>query len=494
MTSIEPTLLDYYCETNRLFLGGFVAAPKAEIDRRDTPMLEVVRARFRRLELGGYSVLVAPDTPVLEVSTAGVGILAIGDIFDNEGDDPRDRLRAVAGAEDMLRAIAEMDLGGRHAILIVKGDDLTVFNDPFGSRSVHYFTDGRRAVASHAALLAELYNTPRCVEVEHYTTSPQYETRIVKYLPGNLSMFDGMRRLVPNHVYNTRSGAMTRFWPHEQRSEAADEEVFRQRFDAALDALRVHVADRYSPVVSLTGGIDTRVILTNFHLNDQPFTGVTWVDVNFKGAERETIDRLAALTGQPSHNLVRPTDDASEILQLAGAFNAGGLPLTGVRAKLMKRLDDQMASTPPPVFIMGYGGEILRGFYRTKSRETRTEVTPQSMLDMFGVSTKKAPSDREISGFVMRSFREFSEDGDFNAQALRGYDANDVFYWEHRMGMWATLTLETIDPAMHCLEGVNSRRLYEAALSLPLSHRMSKELLRRYIDARCSEMAAIPVV
>lgn len=113
---------------------------------------------------------------------------------------------------------------------------------------------------------------------------------------------------------------------------------------------------------------------------------------------------------------------------------------------------------------------------------------------MFGVRGQNGQSDRAMSGFIARNFRDFYRDGSYAPKHRRGYHPADLFYWEHRMGMGAALTVETIDPAMHCLVGINSRRLDEAGLNLPNRLRLSKEVIRRYIMARAPEIGEIPVV
>lgn len=487
-------ILDWYLETDRLFTGGFVCAPSDRIDSGGSALFDVVRRRFSRHRIGGVTVLVAPDTPVLALETETGAVLAIGDIFDNDGaTTPEAALRALTVAPDLAAALADSDLGGRHAVFIARGDSLRLFHDPFGSRSVHFLPGRPGYAASHAALLADLCDCGFDAEVTTFMASAQYRTRVVKYLPGNLTVFDGMRRLVPNHLLDLGSATMTRFWPAAPRTEGT-EAALHARFDLALAALRRHVSGRFRPVIALTGGVDTRALLSEFHETREPFVSVTWLDVNFKGKERGTVNALAEITGNPHHKILRRSGEDTERLRAACGFNAGLLRGTGIRGGLMVQLADVLDPSLPPVFIMGYGGEILRGFYHLTRRDEGLPMTAQTMLDLYGVGSRKAPATAEISGFVMRAFREFQEQVGYDKEAPMGYDTSDLFYWEHRMGMWAALTLETIDPAMHCLVGMNSRKLFAAALSLPNGQRLSKAVIHRYIEARSPALGAVPVI
>ena len=63
-----------------------------------------------------------------------------------------------------------------------------------------------------------------------------------------------------------------------------------------------------------------------------------------------------------------------------------------------------------------------------------------------------------------------------------GYEPSDLFYWEHRMGMWGACMLNEMDPAMPSLVGFGPRRLYAAAFGLPDTERFGKELQARLLE------------
>ena len=490
-------MLEAYREGAPLFRGGFLAAPKSALEQAKGPLLEIVSDRFSQREIRDWKLLVSPDTPVLHRTADGTDVFAIGDIFDNDGGTALDRLDEIALSNDLAGTIAHMDLGGRHAVLVFRGNDVLAFNDPFGSRSVVFSSEGKAGLSSHADLLAMLYKMRPADDVTIYMASPQYLTRIVRYLPGNRTAYEGIRRLLPNHLRSTAHNRMIRFWPCEDRVEGTEEQLW-DRFDNALDALRTHVAARYKPIIAITGGVDTRSIMSNFHRHGTPFVGVTWVNFNFKGVERKTVDRIVELSGQPHFDVAMPPRGKAGALLDLGNYNSGRIQMSGARgvmmARCLKRIEEVQTLSNPPCFVMGYGGEIIRGFYQVKRRDESRPFNAETMLQMFGVKGQNGEVDRHVSGFIARTFREFYRDGNFAPKYHRGYHPADLFYWEHRMGMWAALTMETIDPAMHCLVGINSRRLYEAGLNLPTRLRLSKEVIRRYILARAPEIGKITVV
>jgi hypothetical protein len=73
-----------------------------------------------------------------------------------------------------------------------------------------------------------------------------------------------------------------------------------------------------------------------------------------------------------------------------------------------------------------------------------------------------------------------------------GFDLNDVFYWEHRMGMWGAAMHNEMDPVMLSMTGFNSREVYEAGFGMDSGKRLTKTLLLEVIRRYDEPMAEIP--
>lgn len=476
----------------RLFRDGFLMVRNDSMPREESPLIAAIRARFKRRCLGSFTIFIADSAPYFTVHLGDLTFLVIGQIYDNDGDSPEEKIRQLAKG-DLTKNLASIDLGGRYALLVINGNDFLVANDPFASRAVHYFKGSCVAVASHAALLAEYFNVPRDPEVNKFRSKPQFKKRTVSYLPGNITAYRSIRRLPANHFYSSKSKNIERYWPHLPRAETTEEEVF-EIFERALRALHDHVKRCYTPVVSITGGVDSRSIVTAFHEYASSFIGITWTDVHFNTDEYPVVRNIVDVVGCRHFNVEK--DCVDNTIRDIGAYNAG-MAVSGLRAKLLEgtriKISEQSQDGLPPLFIIGYGGEILRGFYRRKSRDPEQVFDIQAMLDLYSVGPKKSDASDGYTKFATRAFSEFFKDARFDQKALKGFDGNDIFYWEHRMSMWAALTMDTIDVSMPCLVGINSRRLYEAALSLPASKRMSGNLVYRYIKSRSPSLASIPV-
>lgn len=478
---------------DRLFKFGFFIAKSCDNPDFSDPTISNILDRFENHRIGSYTILIEKSCPYFLTEINGTTFAIIGEFFDNDGDDPKERIRELAKG-DIVENLSAMDLGGRYALLMISGDDLLVANDPFGSRAVHFIEGGRVAVSSHEALLAQFYGLPRNSEVLQFRASSQFKERTVSYLPGNICQHSDIRRLPSNHLYNSKSSCIERYWPRLPPQKTTEEDVF-SAFERALTALRSHVAERYTPVLSITGGVDSRSIVSTFHESGTRFIGVTWVDVNFNLAEQPVIDQITSLTGCFHFNIGKD-NYPEKVFQETGALNAGG-SVSGLRAKLMEgvrlHIASQQDENTNPLFVIGYGGEILRGFYRKKHRHPDKVFDAHSMAGLYGIPSTQSANDQVYIAYVNRAFGQFFRDAQFDSGSLKGFDPHDIFYWEHRMAMWAALTMDTIDVAMPCLVGINSRRLYEAALSLPVEARLAGNLIQRYTQSRSPALGRIPV-
>jgi len=95
----------------------------------------------------------------------------------------------------------------------------------------------------------------------------------------------------------------------------------------------------------------------------------------------------------------------------------------------------------------------------------------------------------------LAAFEGFMARANYDERLMRfDFDLNDVFYWEHRMGMWGAAMHNEMDPVMLSMTGFNSREVYEAAFGMDPRKRLTKKLLLEVIRRYDKRMAEIPYV
>ncbi|WP_157772737.1 hypothetical protein [Pseudoponticoccus marisrubri] len=486
----EPTVPDLANFTT-LFHGGFILSAVDVFNAHSSPVISRIEETFARHDIDGFALCVHPDAAVTTFSREDRHAIAVGDIFDNHGGSVRDVLGDLLETRALPATLGRTDLGGRHAVILVEDGHFTVFNDPFGSRSVHYHLGEERAVSSHAVLLAELLGAKRGEQVGPYMQSEDYSRQKVRYLPGNITSWAKIRRLPPNHLFSSRFNATARYWPVEHWSESSEDVLFGH-LDRAFDMLTTYLRGRYDPVLGITGGSDTRTVAAGFLARKCTFTGVTWQNFNFVDRERKVVEKICA-THDIDHVYAKldKNDVALEALEVNAHYAGGEFLAKAPRARAMQDAFSKMApASLPKAFIIGYGGEIIRAFYAKKGRHHKAALSAGEMSQLY----RYTDFSKENANFVRARFQDFRETAHMDKKSLRGFPPHDIFYWEHRMGMWGAATLDTFDPVMPALVGINSRKVFETALRLPEKRRLNKDLQMRYIAMQVPDLAAIPLI
>jgi hypothetical protein len=218
---------------------------------------------------------------------------------------------------------------------------------------------------------------------------------------------------------------------------------------------------------------------------------VTWTDYNFPKRDLPVTKAVAACLngkhvflrgGKPRHEeeLVRVSQ--------AAALNTGHFRGNSLLAANMRRKFPEKNS----VFVRGYGGEILRGFYNSHRRPIEA-VTVSELVRAYNSSLKGAPSTRYLN-LVSEAVEQFMLRAGYEGLDQTGFDINDIYYWEQRMGMWGSAMQNQMDSAMLSMVGFNSRALYESAFGLRPQERFTKDLQMDLTRRYDPQLSTIPVI
>jgi hypothetical protein len=457
-------------ETDRLsYRRGFLLT-------RGAPGHDVAELRdWHQRRLGRHRLLTHPDTLVATRRARGTHVALLGIAFDPESPHltPDEVLDAVLRAlpdESAFHALLDR-LAGRFRLLVATSGTVRVWHDAMGSASVFY-REGGGSCASHADLLARVHRLPLRDVVIPYITTPNYRRRDVKYLPGLISPYEEVLQLTPNTRLDVGSGSVTRYWPREPLRPTTPAEAGAALEQHLRGIAAWFVANGRSPVLGLTGGSDSRGLLVACaDLEPTLFTYARSEDgTDLSTPDVATATALAQIVGRPLHTLGVPTkvslNDVSSPLDAAYRRGAGGV--RGIGAAWLGPAAEQLPLEEDPVFVRGFGGEVLRGFYQTH-RTASSHVSANQLARTYDVNAGSAPT--------RAAFEHFIHTTDAKAPVELGYDPNDVLYWEHRMGVWGSAAMSENDLVFTSTIGYSSRNLYEAFLGLDFETRHSRTVV-----------------
>lgn len=411
-------------------------------------------------EIGGWWIYAHPETPMAVYPLGGTGraVVVLGDLFVAHGSETVEENVTRYGENDL--SVLD-DLSGRFALLAVDGVALRMVQDPIGAQTV-FSSDEHRSAASHASLLAEYWGLSRSRSMHALMQMPEQKAKTTRFLPGDRSLYDGVRLLPPNVELDLRSGATARYWPHSPLAQTDRDDVLAV-WDEYFENYARHLSGYGGVVLGLTGGVDSRGMIAALRSKGLTMRYESWAAM--KEEESSRIPAMVEHLGGAHRWIdIRERIDTPEgqALAEAGRRAAGytrGLPT-------MPALAAQNASARD-VFVYGHGGGVTAGSYSRRAKG----FLPEAALDRayyLNAGPQRKTASPEYKKVNRRAFQEFLERAGYDTD-LHGVDPGLLLYWEHRMANWAALQIAVHAVGMNAHAGINSRRMYAAFWGLPES-------------------------
>lgn len=403
-------------------------------------------------------------------------VIFLGDAFVCHGQNTLES-EAFRLLENDLSALDR--LSGRFLVLIETNDNVLIANDAFGARSIYYCRKHNVSyVASHAALLAVITNSSINKKSYNITQSPEYSARGTKYMPGDVTVFNDVKFLPPNNCLALKTGEVRRYWPISNKKDTS-KECFLSVVDEYFKNFASFLNRRkFIPILGITGGVDARAVIAGVNNYSNNMELVTWEGGRLPENEIDVVKKMVKHLNLPHRYIVpnpKPQNIHDDEILLATEIATGFC-----RGKSRLSLAMKEVSGENKVFIRGYGGEIVRGFYNRHIKGKGGSFDEDDYLGEFSRLYKtlrlKEPS-RKFMEFVVEANNSFVENASYCKGFCYDYDPLDLFYWEHRMGGWGANMHNEMDPVMYSMTGLNSRVVYDSAFGLSQSYRLGTEIM-----------------
>jgi hypothetical protein len=465
-----------------LYRFGFFCGAAGELPSGDR--WEELRLAWRHTQVGELVILSHPEAPLELISGSAV---LIGHAFAAEGNRSVVELLEAAvsvGFDSALHKALDL-LSGRFALITTQWGG-RVYHDAVGSRTVFYRLDEPLCVASHAGLIADLLGVALDPLAEAIRREPEYRSRSVAYLPGDLSVYDGVRALVPNNYYEISSGRTVRYWPRAAREKTTIEQ-FSSCVDAYFSSFASYLRDnRLTPVLGVTPGIDSRAIIAAFRHYRVPMKYVTWKGYALPKREWPVVERMAAYLGRHRY-LPEKAQENGETFHRIIALTEKNVGYSGERPDVPANMYQAFGGWRELVFIRGHGGGLVRGEPYNLIKTPMAEMSVAEFVRIYNSSIRlkpPAPPSERYNKLASEAVEQFMARANYEGLKEFGYDPNDLYPWESRLGMWSGSLQNEMDAAMLAMTGFNSRHLFESAFGLELGERRAEstllDLVRRY--------------
>lgn len=424
---------------------------------------------------------------VCHTTRGGLDLLLIGFIIDP--------LNPQASDQDLIEELMDLlnderdfykrcsALGGRWILIYSGNHGHRLVGDAIGLRQVFY-TDRQFCdelwLASQPRLLADLKGfriDDKAAElIDSYTFRSYTEFR----WPGSGSPYTEVRHLLPNHYLDLTSGQCHRFWPDAPIPTVAMEEA-AEKVSRMLKGFMMGAAERFDLAVSLTAGLDSRVVFSaTKEICDQiSVLTVRQIDKPDQHADVVTAGQILSMVGQP-HDVIKSSlivdDDFVQSFK-----NNTALPhyiyVCDAQAILRRYQRKKVVAT-------GSVSEIGRLSFRAQlGKPESEEITPDDLAKL--QKMEKQP-------YAVNAFRDWLTDlgNPYNIPLL------DIFEWEQGHGNWLAMTQLEFDIAWQDLYApFNCRDLLVTLLGVDAKFRCKPnfELYRRIIQILWPELLDVPI-
>lgn len=350
-------------------------------------------------------------------------------------DDEASSLLAAGAAGDLATVLPPFAAFRR-----VGADEAVAVTDALGFRHLYHARwSGAAAFSTSARALAQLAGRG----VDHDALAVQ---SLLGWQVGQWTVYDGVLKLGPGELVRLRAGHLDiedGRPPSPPPAIGLDEAV-----DTATRLLRDHlttyVTDHPGATIQLTGGQDSRILLSAIPAELR--RGMTALTLAVPGSpDVDIAAAIAARTGA-RHRVealrsleLMAVDEAYQLcVDSSEALEGMADPLALAALTVVERSFDQGHR------IAGLGGEVARGFYYLGSpRQTAVTRSRVARLAAWRMFANEAVDPESLAGSLRAGAHDLAVDRIHDLLVATGKDwlaATDDFYLDQRMQRWAGIT------------------------------------------------------
>lgn len=410
-----------------------------------------------------FSLHAHPDLEVFQAKNQDKSIILIGYILDPDdaqagNSEIVERLIGYFGRiEDVIENTNK--LGGRWAIIANVGIESVMFHDAAGLRQVyfsHSAISGETVCASQPGLIAGILDLPADSEAIDFMktreSADKYDNFKVYWWPGDSSLYQGIKLLLPNNYLDLRTGKTCRYWPKKDLQAVSEKDAVLKISDMLRGFIKsAHF--RYDMALSLTAGWDSRVMLGASRDIVHDFYCFTLTYPTLKENINDVIipSKLMSRLGL-KHNIINYPEHIDEEFKNIRRKNSPSV--NKAYCADVQAMYDHMPKNL--VCITGDIAEAIKCYYRT-SGGNRKDVSARDLAMFTKMGTHP---------FAIRSFGKWLEGiNPFNIHIL------DLFSWEQVGGRWQAHNQADCDIVFESFSPYNCRELLTTVLSIDEKYR-----------------------
>lgn len=464
-----------------LYRYGFLITTSEEsLDKKS-----FVLASWKRFTVGKYFFWIHPEQRLYLHQCNHMTFFLIGHCYNPISMIPDEETELATLAAAFQRSVEDYcselsDVTGIFLTGYIIENSITLYGDAAGMFMTYYgFLHSCAWITSHAALVGDL----------NELAQSDYVKRLVDYrfyplfgfsLPGDISPYNELKRLVPNHSVCLDSNRcdVKRFYPVETWDSLLSEYTIEQRTAEVARILGHSMAlipqKWANPAISLTGGCDSKTTLACTKGQYGHYQYFSYISQESEAVDADGAQAICNKLGLP-HSIysipqqpVKDQDLVANIIRL----NQGDIGNPNMR-EVQKRI--YLAGLNAfDVEVKSWVSEIARAYYhkRFSKKAFPAQPTARYLTTLYKVFANNRPLVRETDTIFSQYIQQYLRQED-----MKSWNWLDLFFWEFRVSSWNGLVI-TGEHRYSCDITIpyNNRRLLTIMLAIPEEMRINDEL------------------
>ncbi len=467
----RPDLRDY------LFCRGFLLTD-AKVDIHSFPFY----GNWNTTQIGHYFAYTHRLQKVTVVERVGRSFFLFGHAYNpftmcSEERQILDYIAEAYGTADYQDRIDEIT--GVFVYGVIEDDCVQFLVDPSGMQSAYYGAlSDSFFLASHAQIIGDLCGLEINSLTKELIDYKWYHRVMGDYLPGDMTQFDQVRRIVPSIAYLFSENVVThkRFWPLKD-IDCVEGEQYKYTIKSAATILKNNMAliarKWEQPYISLTGGIDSNTTFSAANGIYDRFKAFSYVS-----AEKEVIDANAAKEiaehfGVPFLRFDIPESpdelpDYQEIVEIIKHNDGHIITQNGneyrKRVYLIKHLDCD-------VEVKSWVSETIRAYwYKHYGRKDFPPLSPKLFRNLYKIFI----ANRNLAHKIDDVFAKYIKEFDYES-IPSSYPIADMHYNEVTWGSWGGPNISEMKIYSDITFIYNNRKFFDLMFRIPLEKRIRDE-------------------
>ena len=441
---------------------------------------------WKTADIGGLHIYVHKDLSIHIVKVDDCHLFLLGHCYnpftlEHEEEKCLTRIGESIGRTDFWEKVSEIT--GVFVLGWMDADcNISVITDPSGMQSSYYaLVNGNFLITSHCQIIGDLYTLTMNKLTKELLDYKWYYRVMGPYLPGDMTQFDEVTRIVPNivYTYNAKCAKVShmRFYPMADNPRVNNDMEYHEVIEKAAIILKNGaglVAKKWEkPAISLTGGVDSNTTFAACCGHYHEFATFSYLSAHKETIDVEAAKRIAARFRTDHRIFIIPeTSEALADYDLKKAIiNHNDGYIYRLNDNEMRKRIYLEKELPYDVEIKSWVSETIRGYwYKHYGRTSMPALSAKLFRNLYKIFITNRPLAHKID----KVFDAYIEKYDYR-KISKDYLPADLHFHEVTWGSWGGPNISNMKLYSDITILYNNRVFLDLMLRVPLEKRIGDE-------------------